>query len=238
MSARFDAAAAVATAAALAAHARARAGARCSSAGSAGCGTAAPPSSRSSTSPSTGLSGPDVPQIRDALTSCRAGDDDAQHEHRRARVGGPQYAYVQSLTVTRHGAHDVVIRVTEQVPVALVDIGGEPAGRRRRRPAAARARRSRTARCRSCRSRRPRPVRRSRRAGPRAAIAVLAAAPYALLAHIASATSSSAHGVIVQLRNGPQLYFGPTSQLAAEVAGGRGRAAEPRLDGASYIDVS
>jgi cell division septal protein FtsQ len=74
--------------------------------------------------------------------------------------------------------------------------------------------------------------------GARAAVAVLAAAPYALLSHIASATSSTMHGVIVQLRHGPQLYFGPSVQLAQKWAAAVAVLQNSDSVGASYIDVS
>jgi hypothetical protein len=74
--------------------------------------------------------------------------------------------------------------------------------------------------------------------GARAAIAVLAAAPYALLAHVSNATSSSAHGVIVQLRRGPQLYFGPGTQLRRKWAAVVAVLQNKDSVGASYIDVT
>ncbi|HEX3801639.1 MAG TPA: cell division protein FtsQ/DivIB [Solirubrobacteraceae bacterium] len=185
----------------------------------------------------TGLSGPDVPQIRDGLTDAALQMTTLNVNISKLESAVEQYAYVQSLTISRRGDHGVVIKVSEQVPVALVSIGGNDEvvdAHARLLPnttivhgalpivpiAAAPAGTTITA------------------AGPRDSIAVLAAAPYALLPHLASATSSSAHGVIVQLRNGPQIYFGTSSQLhqkweaAAAVLQNHGSA------GASYIDVS
>ena len=75
-------------------------------------------------------------------------------------------------------------------------------------------------------------------AGPRAAIAVLAAAPYALMAHIENATSTSAHGVIVQLRHGPQLYFGQSSQLHQKWQAAVAVLQNHDSAGARYIDVT
>ena len=159
-----------------------------------------------------GLSGPDVPQIREALTSSAMGMTTLDMNIAKLESAVQRYPYVQSLTVTGHGAHDISINVTEQVPVALVNIGGNQQvvdadgrllpdttithGALPLVPISA-----------------PPAGTTITEAGPRAAIAVLAAAPYALLAHIENATSTSAHGVIVQLRHGPQLYFGPSSQL-------------------------
>ena len=52
---------------------------------------------------------------------------------------------------------------------------------------------------------------------------LLADAPYALLARIASTTESSSHGLTVALRGGPQLYFGDVRPPDRQVEfGGRG----------------
>jgi cell division protein FtsQ len=77
--------------------------------------------------------------------------------------------------------------------------------------------------------------------GPLAALKVLVAAPYAFLPHIASAVSTSAHGVVVKLRGGPRLFFGPLVQLAAKwnsalsVLAARGSATAA---GGGYVDLS
>lgn len=184
----------------------------------------------------TGLSGPDVPQIRRALVSAALGMTTLDMNITGLEAAVSRYGYVQRLTVTSRGAHAVTIRVQEQVPVALVQDGGQtrvvdadgrllsgsvahgalPVVPLRSAPAGAAV----TA------------------PGARAAIAVLAAAPYALLSHVTSATSSSAHGVIVQLRSGPQLYFGPMSQLHRKWATAVAVLADNSSSGASYIDLS
>ncbi len=185
----------------------------------------------------TGLSGPDVPQIRDGLTGAALQMTTLNMNISKLESTVAQYAYVQSLTVTRRGAHGVVIHVDEQVPVALVSIGGndevvDADGRLLPNStivhgalpivpvASVPAGTTITA------------------AEPRAAIAVLAAAPYALLPHVASATTSSAHGVIVQLRNGPQIYFGQNSQLTQKWEAAAAVLQDHGSAGASYIDVS
>ncbi|MGH2860160.1 MAG: cell division protein FtsQ/DivIB [Solirubrobacteraceae bacterium] len=184
----------------------------------------------------TGLSGPDVPQIREDLTSAALAMTTLNVNTARLEGAVSQYGYVQRLTVTSAGAHDLVIHVAERVPVALVQIGGQsqvvdadgellpsttahgalptvplgsaPDGQMITAP------------------------------GAHNAIAVLAAAPYALLAHVAGATSSSAHGVIVQLRNGPQLYFGSADQSTQKWAAAVAVLQDKDSVGASYIDVT
>ena len=71
----------------------------------------------------TGLSGPDVPQIRDALTAAALQMTTLNVDIAKLEAAVSQYAYVHTLTVTSNGAHAVVIRVAEQVPVAFVDNG-------------------------------------------------------------------------------------------------------------------
>lgn len=185
----------------------------------------------------TGLSGPDVPQIRDALTATALRMTTLNMDIRRLESAVSAYTFVQRLTVTGRGAHGVVIHVDEQVPVAWIDVAGTrklvdadgrllPASVTARGPlpvvplAAAPAGSTIAA------------------AGARAAVAVLAAAPYALLAHISSATSSVAHGVIVQLRHGPQLYFGPTTQLQQKWNSAVAVLQNSSSVGAAYIDLT
>ena len=75
-------------------------------------------------------------------------------------------------------------------------------------------------------------------AGSRAALATLAAAPYRFLAEVANATWSSDHGVIVQLRDGPQAYFGSASDLTSKWTALVAVLADASSHGAQYIDVS
>jgi cell division septal protein FtsQ len=184
-----------------------------------------------------GLSGPDIPQIREALTSSAMGMTTLDMNIAKLESAVQRYTYVQSLTVTGHGAHDISINVTEQVPVALVNIGGNQQvvdadgrllpdttithGALPLVPISA-----------------PPAGTTITEAGPRAAIAVLAAAPYALMARIENATSTSAHGVIVQLRHGPQLYFGQSSQLHQKWQAAVAVLQDRDSAGASYIDVT
>ncbi len=185
----------------------------------------------------TGLSGPDIPQIRGALTAAALQMTTLNVDIQKLEAAVSEYSYVRTLTVTGMGAHGVVINVAEQVPVAYVETGG----RRQAVDAYGALLPSTTTvygalpvvpvTSLSAGSTVAAP-------GARAAIAVLAAAPYALLAHIASATSSSAHGVIVQLRNGPQLYFGPSTQLAQKWDAAVAVLQNKESVGASYIDVS
>ncbi|HTU99165.1 MAG TPA: cell division protein FtsQ/DivIB, partial [Luteitalea sp.] len=178
----------------------------------------------------------DVPQIRADLTSEALQMTTLDVSIAKLESAVSQYSYVQRLTVTSAGAHGLVIHVTEQVPVATVQVGNQTEVV----DGDGTLMSSRT-------THGPLPVVPLVSApdgaavtapGARAAITVLAAAPYALLAHMASATSSSAHGVIVQLRNGPQLYFGSASQLRQKWTAAVAVLQNRNSVGASYIDVT
>jgi cell division protein FtsQ len=184
-----------------------------------------------------GLSGPDVPRIRAALSGTALQMTTLNMDIAKLESAVERYPYVHTITVTREGAHAVVIHVDEQVPVAVVSIGGNDEvvdaddvllpnmtisqGALPTVPIAAAPAGTRLT-----------------AAGPRAAIAVLAAAPYGLLKHVVNATSSTAHGVIVQFRNGPQIYFGLTTQLQQKWDATAAVLQNHDSSGASYIDVS
>jgi Cell division protein FtsQ/DivIB, C-terminal len=70
------------------------------------------------------------------------------------------------------------------------------------------------------------------------AVAVLAAAPYQLLPKISQVTTVAGHGLVAQLRNGPSIYFGDTSHLAAKWIAATEVLADSGSAGASYIDVT
>lgn len=185
----------------------------------------------------TGLSGPDVPQIRDALTASALQMTTLNVDVQRLESAVSQYPYVHALTVSSRGAHGLTVHVDERVPVAYVQTGGRrqvvdadgellasdptsPGALPVVPVASISAGNTISA------------------PGARAAIAVLAAAPYRLLTHIAGATSSSLHGVIVQLRHGPQLYFGATTQLEQKWEAAVAVLQNQDSAGASYIDVT
>jgi cell division protein FtsQ len=184
----------------------------------------------------TGLSGPDVPQISAALTSAALQMTTMNMDITKLEAAVSRYAYVRALAVTPDGSHGVTIHVSEQVPVALVQVGSST------EVVDAQGMLLQTSSPHG-----PLPIVPMRSMpmggaisapGARAAVAALAAAPYAFIAHIADATTTSAHGVTIQLRNGPVLYFGSTAELAQKwdstVAVLRSRYAA----GASYIDLS
>jgi cell division protein FtsQ len=184
-----------------------------------------------------GLSGPDVRQIRQALTAAAESMTTLNLSVSKLDAAVAAYPAVRSLSVTTSYPHGVTIAVNEQVPIADVTMGGRfvlvdgagellpdstvphsilPTLPLRSAPQGERI----TA------------------TGALAALKVLQAAPYRFLAHVQSATYSAQHGVVVQLRNGPQLYFGPNSQLAAKWVAVTAVLGNSGSQGAQYIDVS
>lgn len=185
----------------------------------------------------TGLTGPNVPQIRRALISEAERMTTLEVDMARLDNAVSQYSVVHSLAVTAHFPHSLVIAVNEQVPVATVRDGGQTVvvdtdGYLLRRVPVAGAKLPSI------------PLReipdgpRLTSAGSRAAVRTLAAAPYQLLSHIAGATTTAAHGVIIQLRNGPQIYFGSPSGLKAKWASAVAVLGVSNSVGATYIDVT
>lgn len=74
--------------------------------------------------------------------------------------------------------------------------------------------------------------------GALAELAVLAAAPRPILRRIASIRSGYWHGVVVQLRNGPRIYFGDASRPQAKWRAALAVLAVPQVQGADYVDVT
>jgi cell division protein FtsQ len=185
----------------------------------------------------TGLTGPDVRAIRQALVAAAKRMTTLDVNVTQLENAVASYPEVRSLAISTSFPHGIVIEAREEVPVATIDVGARtavvdadgalighspisvgplptiplrasPAGDRLTTP------------------------------GSIAALQTLAAAPYALLTHIANATQTAAHGVVVQLRNGPQIYFGSTSQLGLKWQAVIDVLNNDDAAGAAYIDVT
>ncbi len=72
----------------------------------------------------------------------------------------------------------------------------------------------------------------------RADVYLLGAAPYPIIAKLATAGWKPGRGLAVTLRNGPVIYFGDDTQLAAKWRSVIRVLADPSSAGASYIDVT
>jgi cell division protein FtsQ len=201
----------------------------------------------------TGLSGPNVSQITRALTTTAETMTTLDFDVSKLKRSVEAYPYVHSLDVSTDFPHGVTIDVLEEVPVAVTSVagrvtvvdatgsllssGGTPHGALPSVPlgsVSTGGAETGSAETGAASGRLTAP-------GSLAALKVLVAAPYRFLPHVASAVSSSAHGVVVKLRGGPSLYFGPLVELsdkwnaALAVLAARGSAAAA---GGEYIDVS
>jgi cell division protein FtsQ len=182
-----------------------------------------------------GVSGPDAPQIRSALISAARDMTtlDVHMSHLRTAVS--PYPIVKALQVSTEFPHGMRIRVVEQVPVAIVTVDG------RQTPVAGDG-----TLLHDVTTDGPLPTIEltvapgGTRLNGMASLEVrmLAAAPYQLLAKVQTASSDSTHGLVVQLRNGPRVYFGAADQLAAKWAALTAVLSAPSSAGADYIDVT
>ncbi len=185
----------------------------------------------------TGVSGPDAARIRSVLRVAATGMTTLDLDVAELRTVVAPYPQVKSISAAAQFPHGLTIRVREQIPVAEVLIGGSSivvasdgtllrgvtngAGSLPVIPLAV-----------------PPGGANLTEPGALAALKVLTAAPYRLLPHIQQATNSAAHGVIVNLRNGPDVYFGDPSELSAKWAAVLAVLSNPSSAGASYLDVT
>ncbi len=184
----------------------------------------------------SGESGPDAAQIRTALVSAAHTMSTLNVEMNRLHNAVAPYPIVKDLHVTTQFPHGMRIRVIEQLAVGAVQAGGHktavagdgtllhdvvasaslpvialpvaPGGARVTDPRAI------------------------------AAITLLAAAPDRLRTRIGQVTTVASHGLVASLRNGPSIYFGDGSELAAKWLAASEVLADPGSAGASYIDVT
>ncbi len=184
----------------------------------------------------TGQSGPDAAKIRSALIAAAKTMTTLDVQVGRLRTAVAPYPAVKDLQVSTQFPHGMRIRVIEQNPVGAVTVGGHTTavaadGTLLHDVVAAKALPAIPLRV---------PPGGARLTDPSAlgAVAVLAAAPYQMLAHVSQVTTSSAHGEVAQLRDGPAIYFGDTSRLRAKWASVTEVLADPGSAGAAYIDVS
>jgi cell division protein FtsQ len=182
-----------------------------------------------------GLSGADAGQVRSALKSEAVTMTTLNVSTSKLESAVASYPHIAGVQVSTHFPHGVTIVVDEQIPVASVDAGGRTVavdGDGLLLP------KDTTAGLPNLSLAPDTGGNRVTAAGTLATLSVLAAAPYQLLPHIASARSTTKHGVAVQLRNGPVVYFGDTTQLALKWSAADATLASSDSAGASYIDVS
>ncbi len=183
----------------------------------------------------TGVSGPNATASRQALVQTAERMTTMDIDTGRLRAAVSQYSVVRSVRVSVHLPHSATIAVFEQVPVGL--LGGTTV---------------------SAHGTLLRGVRASNQTLPtitaasapgaagantvtgtaRADVYLLGAAPYPIIAKLATAGWEPGRGLAVTLRNGPVVYFGDDTQLAAKWRSVIRVLADPSSAGASYIDVT
>jgi cell division protein FtsQ len=183
----------------------------------------------------TGVTGADAGRIRSALTLAGRNMTTLDVRVGQLKTAVAPYPVVKDLRVSTEFPHGLRIDVIAQLPVGALTAGGRavaatgdgtlvpdvaagglpaiavgslPGGSRVTDPSAL------------------------------AALALLAATPDRLLARISQVTTSSSHGLEVQLRSGPSVYFGDERDIAAKWAAATEVLADPSSAGASYIDVT
>jgi cell division protein FtsQ len=183
----------------------------------------------------TGVTGPDASEIRTALRGAALGMSTVHLDRRRLRQVVAPYSVVDGLQLQTHFPHGLRIEVQEQIPVAVIVSGASRTvvsadGALLAHPHTTEALPTIEV---------PVSPGATHLGGPgQAQVRLLAAAPYALLAKVSSASRSRAHGLGVTLRDGPAVYFGDSSRLTAKWHSAVVVLADPSSAGASYIDVT
>lgn len=183
-----------------------------------------------------GVSGPDAAQIRSALRLAGRGMTTLDVNMSALRTSVSPFPVVKDLRVATHFPHGMVITVIEQVPVAVVvpdgrriPVAGDGTLLHDVRPSSSLPQVALSV-----------PPGGTRVTDPRAlgVLAVLGAAPWQLLARVTTASTTAKHGIVLELRQGPQLYFGDPTLLAAKWIAADEVLADAGSGGAAYVDVS
>jgi cell division protein FtsQ len=184
----------------------------------------------------TGARGPNAGQIDAALEAAAHGMTTLHVNTGKLRAAVAQFPSVKDVQVSTAFPHGMRIRVIEQQAVAVLSApgqrvavagdgtilrdasaaGGLPTVPVGVLPAGSRITNPRTL----------------------AILAVLGAAPYQLLDHVQSVAENASHGVVIQLRGGPSLYFGDPGLDSAKWTAASDVLADPGSVGAGYIDVT
>ncbi len=183
----------------------------------------------------TGLSGPDAGRIRSALTIAARNMTTLDVKVGQLRTAVAPYPVVDDLRVSTQFPHGLRIRVLEQLPVGAlvaaghavaasgdgillhdVATGSLPAIPVSSLPGGSQVTDSSALQ----------------------ALALLATTPARVVRRIRQVTHVSPHGLVVELRSGPSIYFGDDSDLNAKWIAAIDVLADPGSAGASYIDVT
>jgi Cell division protein FtsQ/POTRA domain, FtsQ-type len=185
----------------------------------------------------TGLSGPDVNQIRTALTQEALTMTTMNLSVDKLEQSVSGYPVVSSVSATTHGSHAVTISVMERIPVATIsgqvlDGGGYVLAHDTAKeslpvlkPVGGVSDDALTA---------------GQVTGVKnlAVLKVLAGAPYQFLPHVKYATFTSAGGIVLQLRDGPELQFGGDGTVSEKWEAVLAVLRSPSSAGACEINVT
>jgi cell division protein FtsQ len=183
----------------------------------------------------TGVRGPDAGPIRAALVAAARGMTTLDVRAASLRAAVSSFPNVADIRVSAKFPHTMRIVVTERTAVAKVMVGSQAialaADGTVLRDAGTAALPAITLRALPGGDRVTDP-------GALAELAVLAAAPRPMLGRIASIRSGYWHGVVVQLHNGPHIYFGDASRPQAKWRAVLAVLATPQVAGSDYVDVT
>jgi len=184
----------------------------------------------------TGETGPDSAKIRQSLVAAARTMTTLDLHINALRTAVAPFPIVKGLHVSTEFPHGIRIRVIEEVPVGEVQFDGQTVavaadGRLLRDGVAA-------ASLPLIPVSAPPGGKHVTGGAALRALAVLAAAPPQLLEHISEVTAIAPHGLVVELRSGPAIYFGDLTDLQAKWLAASEVLADPRSVGAAHVDVT
>ena len=183
----------------------------------------------------TGVQGPDAGQIRSALLSSARNMTTLDVNVSALRVAVAPFPVVKSISVSTQFPHGMRIHVIEQVPVGAVTGGGRRiavAGDGTLLPSA------NASGLPSIPVSVPPGGTRVSAGATLNEVTLLAAAPGWLRARVTQVSTTAANGLVAEMRNGPQIYFGDAGDLRAKWTAAAAVLADPSSEGAAYVDVS
>lgn len=186
----------------------------------------------------TGVSGPDAFAIRQALVRTAERMTTMNIDSRRLRAVVSRYSFVRSLRVSVQLPHSATIAVFEQVPVGVLGGTAVSAHGTLLRDVSPSSQTLPTITASSSSGSAAGGSGNAVGGTARADVYLLGAAPYPIIAKLATAGWKPGRGLTVTLRNGPVVYFGDDTELAAKWRSVIRVLADPSSAGASYIDVT
>jgi cell division septal protein FtsQ len=182
-----------------------------------------------------GVSGRDAAQIRAALVSAARNMTTLNVKTAALRTAVAPFPVVKQIHVATDFPHRMRIDVVEQVPVALISAAGQQVA------VSADGTLLKGASVPGALPTIPLAVSPGGTHVTDATLRIvhlLAAAPYQLLGKVTEASQSATQGLQAQMKNGPKLYFGAATDLAAKWSAAAAVLADPDSAGADYIDVT